>query len=99
MGAGNLPAKRIEMKKTVAYTMENLDNYDGMGLALYWTPGASDPYWASQPSFMYDKAVATPQDFLEAAGYDCFVEDHDYSGCNDMLSLEIERPEAQAHIR
>ena len=79
-------------KEKIEFMMSHLDNMNGMDLALYWTPGAAKPYWASQPSFTYDVCVATPQDFLEAAGYDCFVDDHDYSGCDEMLTLEIEPP-------
>jgi len=53
----------IGEKEKIEFMMSHLDNMNGMDLALYWTPGAAKPYWASQPSFTYDVCVATPQDF------------------------------------
>jgi len=81
-------------KTKIEFMMSQLDNLDGLGLKLYWTPGAARPYWASQPSFAFDVCVAHPSDFLEAAGYNCFVDDRDYSGYDELLSLEIEPPPA-----
>lgn len=80
------------MDKQVTYCLSELDNYDGLGLNLYWTPGAASPYWASHPNFMYDRCVATPYDFLQAAGYDCFNDDHDYSGNDEAITITVTRP-------
>ena len=83
----------MEKKTTLKYNISHLDNMDGMGLKLYWTPGAQKPYWASNPSFTYDVCVAVPSDFLESAGYDSFNEDHDYSGNDETLEYEVSIPQ------
>lgn len=83
----------------VKYTLDELSRADSNGLNLYGTPGASNPYWASHPSFMYDEVVASVSDFAQAAGFDDFgfeTEDgQQYLEANrdEAFSLEITMPE------
>jgi len=58
------------MKATITMTAERLAAMRDNGMALYWTPGGSYPYWDSQASFANDRCVAVVQDFVSAAGYD-----------------------------
>ena len=83
------------MKKLITVTNERLMSYEYNHCGLYWTPGASKPYWASSPSFAHDVCVATPRDFIEAAGYDTFEGMDDETIAEETLSLEVERPEAE----
>lgn len=57
-------------------------------LRYYWTPGASDPYMNSQPSFSLDTGVADYMDFVKAEGFDMLSEEED----GLSYSLEIEYP-------
>jgi len=57
-------------------------------IKFFWTPGASQPYANSQPSWRNDKCVATVQDFVEAGGFDSFS-DSDDGLC---YTLEIKYP-------
>ncbi len=83
------------MVKTIKITERQLQIYDTNDCRLWWTPGASAPYWASQPNFMDDEGVAHPSTFLESAGYDCFGDEPLEDGDDgDIFELEVERPEA-----
>jgi len=76
-------------KITITMTWERLAGMDDNGMALYATPGANEPYWNSQPSFMYDECVARPSDFESyGIGYS-----RDDEGCEDIFSVEVELPE------
>lgn len=70
--------------------MSTLDGYAKQDLALWLTPGSSCPYWSHNANFKYDQRVATPYDFLATVGYDAFVDDGDYSGCDEALTIEID---------
>ena len=78
--------------------MSALDNYHGLGLDLYLTPGSTRPYWASRANFTYDEVVATPWDFLEAAGYDSFEDDPDYDNCDELITIEIDWIDPAPHV-
>lgn len=88
-------------KITVTETLNDLARYDSNGLRLWATPGASEPYWSNNASFMYDEVVATVSDFAEAAGYDKFgFEDDDMQEFLEVegdskYSIEVEMPEAR----
>jgi len=58
-------------------------------MRLWLTPGASTPYWSNNANFKHDQVVASPWDFLAKAGYDMFNEDHDYEGCDEQITLEV----------
>ena len=73
----------------VTIMMSEADSYTKMGMKLWLTPGSSKPYWATNASFQDDKVVATGWDFLEASGYDAFVDDGDYSECDEPLTITI----------
>ena len=77
----------------VTVTNEQLCTYEYNHLALYWTPGASHPYWASSANFLHDVCVATPRDFIEAAGYTTFEGMDDPVIAEETLSLEVALPE------
>lgn len=70
----------------IQITGERLAAMSDNDMSLYCTPGSSQPYWSSHPSFMYDKVIATPQDFLEAAGYD----ELDNSLDEEIFDLDVE---------
>ena len=72
-------------KVTVTKTWEELAAMDDNGMGLYATPGADRPYWASQPSFMYDECVASVYDF-EWQGISYSREDE----CDEVFSIEVE---------
>ncbi len=77
----------VEISATEAELQAMRDN----GMALYWTPGAAEPYWASQPQFALDTPVATPEDFLRAAGYETWSELAEGEE-GEMLTLTVSRP-------
>jgi hypothetical protein len=70
----------------VQMTGERLAAMSDNDMAVYHTPGASNVYWASGPSFMYDTCVATVKDFLTEAGYD----ELDESLSDEIFDLDIE---------
>jgi hypothetical protein len=78
-----------EMEQQITMTAERLAAMEDNDMALYWTPGSEAPYWASQPNFMYDVAVATALDFIAEEGYD------DFDGLDDdeTFTLTVKRPE------
>ena len=73
---------------TITITFGELAMYQTNGVNLYWTPGATKPYWATQASFREDVCVATPRDFLNAAGYDTW-EGMDDIICDEQVALDI----------
>jgi hypothetical protein len=92
-------------KVTVTETLNDLARADSNGLRLWATPGASEPYWASNASFMYDKVVATVRDFAEAAGFengfgfeDEDMQDYLEAEGETEYSLEVEVPEYIEHL-
>ena len=81
---------------TVRITGERLAAMDDNDMAVYCTPGASQPYWSSRPNFMYDMCVATPEDFYKEYGIDRsdlnkggFYED-------ELFDLDVELASAQS---
>ena len=79
------------MSKEIKVTenLSDLHNYDHLDMGLWLTPGSGRPYWSNNASFMYDECVATPHDFLEAAGYDCFDDDPDYDEVDEAITLKV----------
>jgi hypothetical protein len=75
-------------KVTITKTWEELAIMRDWSLGYYWTPGASEPYMSGQPSFRFDRRVASYQDFVEAEGFDMLSEEDD----GLLYSLEIEYP-------
>jgi hypothetical protein len=55
-------------------------------MSLWLTPGSEQPYWAIAPAWRDDLRLATPEDFLEAAG----VDDLEGLEADHILELEIE---------
>ena len=86
-------------KIVVKISTSELDTMSSNGLDLWLTPGSSRPYWASRANFMYDKIVATPYDFLEAAGYDSFDDNPDYEANDETLTIEIAYISSEPYIR
>jgi hypothetical protein len=80
------------MSQTIKVTenLSTLDGYASLDLSLWLTPGSDRPYWSNNANFKYDQRVATPYDFLEAAGYDCFNDDHDYSGNDEAITIKVD---------
>jgi len=81
--------KEIEMSKVkITKSWNQLKTMQDNDIKYFWTPGASQPYANSQPSWRDDKCVATVQDFVEAEGFDML------SDSDDGLSyaIEIEYP-------
>lgn len=77
----------IRIEATEAELQAMRDN----GLQLYWTPGAEEPCWASQPRFARDVAVASPVDFLRANGFEVWSElGPDEEG--ELLTLTVRAP-------
>lgn len=78
-------------KITVTMSWGRLAAMDDNGMALYATPGAAQPYWASQPSFMYDECAATVHDFKTEYGEkyerdpESFEEDENFSAKVELL--------------
>jgi hypothetical protein len=87
-------ANTIEVTETIG----TVHGYANQGLNLYLTPGSSNPYWASNANFMYDKVVATPYDFLDEAGYDSFDDEADYEEHDEEVTITIERIPYVAHV-
>jgi hypothetical protein len=56
------------MKITSTITALDLKAMTHNGMSLWLTPGSEYPYWSVAPSWQYDFRLATPEDFLEAAG-------------------------------
>lgn len=81
----------MQINKTYSELLTLEDNEMG----LWGTPNSNGElggfYWASCPNFQNDECVATPSDFLEAAGYDSFCRDEDYlESCgNEEYSLDV----------
>lgn len=76
------------MSKKVSMSWEKLAAMDDNGMALYGTPGAQEPYWASRPSFMYDECLATVHDF-QVDGIEYSRED---VGSEEIYTAQIEMP-------
>lgn len=80
---------------TVTKTYNELLTLDDNDFNLYATPANTGSlgghYWSSRPNFQDDVCVASPSDFLQAAGYDSFCRDSDYlEACgNEEYSLEV----------
>lgn len=75
----------------IRMTGERLAAMSDNEMAVYCTPGASEIYWVSRPSFMYDKCVATVEDFLSEAGYD----ELDDSLMDEIFELDVALVEAR----
>ena len=73
---------------TITKTWEELAIMRDNGLGYFWTPGVSDPYVNTQPSFTYDTGVAGYMDFVEAEGFDALSEEED----GLFYTLTIEYP-------
>jgi hypothetical protein len=71
---------------TIRITRERLAAMDDNEMVVYGTPNTWEPYWASRPSFMYDKCLATPRDFYEF--YDLDREDCDHDE-DEILELTV----------
>lgn len=80
----------MAQKITVSEMLSDVDNYSKLEMSLWLTPGSSNPYWDSSASFAHDVVVASPWDFLEAAGYDAFDEEADYEECDEEIEIEVE---------
>jgi len=72
-------------KIVVSKSWNDLAAMDDNGMALYATPGDDHPYWASQPSFMYDECVAIPRDFKVYYGEAFSREDE----CDEVFTAQI----------
>lgn len=59
-------------KITVSFTAGELADYDNQSMKLF--SNGSSTYWERHGKLESDKCVATPSDFLEAAGYGSFPE-------------------------
>lgn len=55
---------------TVCLDGEKMNTMYHNDLVVYWTPGASNVYIASQPSWRDDRSIATVSDLADALGYD-----------------------------
>ncbi len=74
------------MKITSTITAIDLDSMIRNDISLWLTPGSTYPYWAIAPAWRNDFRLATPEDFLEAAG----VDDLERLEADHILELEIE---------
>lgn len=73
----------------VTEKLSDLDYYDKMGMALWVTPNTTNPYWATNARWMYDKAIANPFDFLDELGYDFFDPEADYEEDNPEVTITV----------
>lgn len=91
---------RVARGKVIVYATEaELRAMQDNGMALYWTPGADEPYWAARANFTHDVCVAVPTDWLAAAGYDAWSEDEELHGEEgELLSLTLQRPPGDSDI-
>jgi hypothetical protein len=79
----------------VEETLESLVGHYYCNRALYWTPGAHNPYWDAGARYMLDRCVATVTDFIRASGYDCLgdISDYDANTFGEFFHLTIIRPQ------
>ena len=80
---------------SVQITGERLGAMDDNDMSVYCTPGSSSVYWASNPSFMFDTCVATPQDFYDAHGIDREDVNKDGEYDDEIFDLDVELIEAR----
>ncbi len=91
----NPKSKTIKIDVMLSEAHSMADN----GLDLWLTPGATAPYWASNRSFIYDKIVASPHDFLDALGYDAFEDDPDYDANDESASIVVDWIDSAPFVR
>lgn len=79
---------------TITITGERLKAMYDNDMAVFATPGASQPYWASRPSFMFDECVATVEDLWKQAESD-YDFDRDDIEDETTYTFEVELVEAR----
>lgn len=81
----------IEMHITGERLMAMLDN----GMDVYATPGSSEAYWASQPSFAYDQCVLTARAIIdEVQEVEC-LEEEEIRASETPITFLVELLEAR----